>query len=97
MPYAQPEPAAPAPPLLGIQIETAVDGVRVAVVNPGSIAAASGLQAQDVLTEAAGTAVRTAAELRTIVVRTAPGTWLPLKAKRSGKLIELTAKFPPAK
>ena len=90
-------PAEPPPPLLGIQIETVADGVRVVAVKPGSVASASGLQSGDVLTAAAGTTVRTAEELKAIVVRMAPGTWLPLKATRSGKSIELTAKFPPAK
>ena len=96
LPYAQPAPAVP-PLLLGIQIEAVPDGIRVAAVNPGSVAAASGLKAEDVLIEAAGTAVKTTGELKSIVVRMAPGTWLPLKAKRGGEPIDLTAKFPPAK
>ena len=29
-----------------------------------------------------------------IVKRQAPGTWLPLKLKRGGDIIELIAKFP---
>ena len=94
LPAGSPAIAAPAPPLLGIQIEAVADGVRVVAVSSGSIAAASGLRADDVLTEAAGTAVKTPEELKAIVVRMAPGTWLPLKAKRKGELIELTAKFP---
>jgi len=96
LPAEQPGPAAP-PPLLGIQIEARPDGIRVVAVSAGSVAAASGLQAEDVLTEAAGTAVRTTDELKAIVVRMAPGTWLPLKARRKGELIELTARFPPQK
>ena len=97
LPPAPPSPAAPAPPLLGIRIEAVADGVRVVAVSPGSIADAAGLQAEDVLIEAAGTAVKTTGELKDIVVRMAPGTWLPLRAKRKGELIELTAKFPPIK
>ena len=97
LPAGQPAPATPAPPLLGIQIEARPDGIRVLAVSAGSIAAASGLQAEDVLTEAAGTAVKTTDELKAIVVRMAPGTWLPLKARRKGELIELTARFPPQK
>ncbi|MEK7435290.1 MAG: ChaN family lipoprotein [Pseudomonadota bacterium] len=97
IPYQPPEPAAPPPPLLGIRIDTAADGVRVVAVSAGSIAEAAGLQAEDVLTEAAGTAVKTTDELKHIVVRTAPGTWLPLKARRNSAAIELTAKFPPAR
>ncbi len=97
LPPEQSEPAPPAPTLLGIQIEAVAAGIRVAAVSPGSIAAASGLQAEDVITEAAGSAVKTTGELKAIVVRMAPGTWLPLKARRKGEPIELTARFPPAK
>ncbi len=66
-------------------------------MSPGSVAEAAGLRAEDVLIEAAGTAVKTTEELKAIVVRMAPGTWLPLRAMRKGGLIELTAKFPPIK
>jgi uncharacterized iron-regulated protein len=97
LPYAPPEPAAPPPQLLGIRIDVAPDGVRVLAVSPGSIAEAAGLLAEDVLTEAAGTAIKTTGDLRAIVVSTAPGTWLPLKAMRKGAQVELTAKFPPKK
>jgi membrane-associated protease RseP (regulator of RpoE activity) len=91
MPAAQ---AAPPPPRLGILVETAPDGVKVSSVNAGSIAAATDLRPGDVLVEVAGTPVRTADEVRAIVGRTAPGTWLPLKARRQNEMIELTAKFP---
>lgn len=97
LPYLRPAPPAPPPPLLGIRIDDAADGVRVISVGPGSIAEAAGLRAEDVLTEAAGTAVKTTGELKVIVSRMAPGTWLPLSAKRGGELVALTAKFPPAK
>ena len=92
-----PEPRAPPPPpppLLGIQIEAITAGIRVLAVSPGSIAEAAGLQMDDVLTEAAGVAAKTTDQLKAIVVRMAPGTWLPLKARRNEQMIELTAKFP---
>ena len=97
VPYVPPAPSAAPPPLLGIQIETIPEGIRVSAVSPGSIAEATGLQAEDVLTEAAGVAVKTTGDLKAIVVRMAPGTWLPLKARRKGEPIELTAKFPAKK
>ncbi|MGP1680530.1 MAG: ChaN family lipoprotein, partial [Burkholderiales bacterium] len=97
LPYVPPAPPAPPPPLLGIRIEEVPDGIRVVAVSPDSVAAASGLKAEDVLIEAAGTAVKTIGELKASVSRMAPGTWLPLKARRGGELIELTAKFPPKK
>jgi S1-C subfamily serine protease len=88
---------APPPPRLGILVETAPDGVKVSSVSAGSIAAATDLRAGDVLVEVAGTAVKTSDEVRAIVSRMAPGTWLPLKAKRQNEMIELTAKFPAKK
>ena len=91
MPGAQ---AAPAPPRLGILVEPAPDGVKVSSVTAGSIAEATDLRAGDVLVEVAGTPVKTSDEVRAIVGRMAPGTWLPLKAKRQNEMIELTAKFP---
>jgi hypothetical protein len=97
LPYAPIDPAPPPPPLLGIRILPVPEGIRVVTVGPGSIAEASGLQAEDVIVEAAGIAVKTTQALKAIVTGMAPGTWLPLKAKRSGVQIELTAKFPPAR
>lgn len=96
--FGMPEPhAAPTPPRLGILVQTAPDGVKVASVAAGSIAAATDLRAGDVLVEIAGTTVKTADQVRAIVGRTAPGTWLPLKAMRQNETIELTAKFPAKK
>ncbi len=97
LPYVPPAAPAPPPPLLGIRIEAVPDGIRVVTVSPGSIAAASGLKAEDVLIEAAGAAVRTTDDLKTRVSRMLPGTWLPLKVKRGSAQVDLTAKFPPAK
>jgi uncharacterized iron-regulated protein len=94
MPAAQ---AVPPPPRLGILVETAPDGVKVSSVTAGSIAEATDLRAGDVLVEVAGTPVKTSDEVRAIVGRIAPGTWLPLKAKRAGEMVELTAKFPAKK
>ena len=94
LPAAQP---GPPPQLLGIRIESVADGVRVADVTVGSIAEAAGLRAGDVLFEVAGTGVKDPAQVRAIVTRTAPGTWLPLKAKRQDKALELTARFPAKK
>lgn len=94
LPAAQP---GPAPQLLGIRIESAPDGVHVAGVSAGSIAEAAGLQVGDLLLELAGTSVMEPAQVRAIVMRMAPGTWLPLKAKRQDKTLELTARFPARK
>lgn len=97
LPFAQPEPAAPAPQLLGVRIDTTQDGIRIVAVGPGSIAEASGMRTGDVITDAAGTALKTPAELKSVVVSMVPGSWLPLRAMRNGAPIEFIAKFPPAK
>lgn len=94
MPVARPSPP---PQLLGISVEAAPDGVKILSVREGSVAEATGLRAGDVLTEVAGKAVKNAGEVRAVVLAMVPGTWLPLKAKRTGGIVELTAKFPPAK
>jgi len=87
--------AATQPPaqLLGIRIATAPDGVQVMDVAAGSIAEAAGLRAGDVLVEVAGTTVKEPSQVRAIVLRVMPGTWLPLKAKRRSDTVELTARF----
>lgn len=86
--------AAPERPLLGITVETDAGGVRVSAVRKGSIAEAAGLREGDLLTEVGGKLLKSAGEVRAIVVATAPGTWLPLKARRQNETLELLAKFP---
>jgi uncharacterized iron-regulated protein len=87
---------APARPLLGITVDTVPDGVKVLTVNAGSIAETAGVKAGDVLVEVAGSVVKVVGDVRAIVGTMVPGTWLPLKAKREGEIVALTAKFPPA-
>ena len=94
MPVARP---LPPPQLLGISVEAVPDGVKILAVREGSVAETTGLRAGDVLTEVAGKGVKTPGEVRAVVLAMAPGTWLPLKAKRPGGIVELTAKFPPEK
>ncbi len=94
MPAARP--SSP-PQLLGISVEAVPDGVKILAVRQGSVAESTGLRAGDVLTEVAGRTVKTPGEVRAVVLAMVPGTWLPLKAKRPGGIVELTAKFPPAK
>jgi S1-C subfamily serine protease len=92
LPGARPGPARPR---LGITIEAAPGGVRIASVAAGSVAEATGLRTGDVLVEAAGAALKASSEVRAIVERVAPGTWLPLKVLREGRNMELVARFPP--
>jgi len=90
------QPAQPRP-LLGITIDTVPEGVKVLTVGAGSIAESTGLKVGDVLVEAAGSIVKVPGDVRAKVGAMAPGTLLPLKVKRESGIVELTAKFPPAK
>ena len=85
---------APPRPRLGVIIEDADGGVRVAEVVADSVAARSGVEVGDLIVGAAGFATATTAELIEIVRRQAPGTWLPLTVRRDDRRLELTAKFP---
>lgn len=82
------------PPRLGVLLSTAERGVKVAHVAPASVAAAAGIADGDVILEAAGTAVAAPADLREIVARQAPGTWLPLRIARGNEEVEIVARFP---
>ncbi|MBI2317155.1 MAG: ChaN family lipoprotein [Betaproteobacteria bacterium] len=84
-------------PLLGVTLEAAPNGVRVRSVAQGSVAEAAGLRAGDVLIEAAGRTLKALGEVRSAVQAVAWGTWLPLKVRRADEIVELVAKFPPAK
>ena len=81
-------------PRLGVSIETEPRGVRIAAVSAKSVAEAAGLRAGDIVVEAAGTKMKQAADLRTIVESVAPGTWLPLKVLREAENLEVVARFP---
>ena len=83
------------PPRLGVGIEPAEGGVRITSVEEASIAAAAGLRAGDLVVEIAGRPARQAGDLVGAIARQAPGTWLPLRVRRDGVLLELLAKFPP--
>lgn len=84
------------PPRLGIAMEAATGGIRIAQVTAGSVAELAGLKAGDVVTEAAGVAISSPLVMRQTVERQAPGTWLPLKVRRDGQELEIVARFPPA-
>ena len=84
-------------PLLGITIDTVPEGVKVLTVRAGSIAERTGLKVGDVLVEAAGSIVNVPGDVRAKVGAMVPGTLLPLKVKRESEIVDLTAKFPPAK
>lgn len=83
------------PPRLGIAMEPDPAGVRVARVMKGSVAELAGMKTGDVLVLAAGRSVKDMGEVRALIQRQVPGTWLPMKVRRDGQDLELVARFPP--
>jgi len=81
---------------LGVYIETSDGGARVEKVVEDSVAAATGLAAGDLIVEAAGSPISSAADLIETIGRQAPGTWLPLSVERDGERMDMVAKFGPA-
>jgi hypothetical protein len=84
-------------PRLGVWLEPADGGVRIRQVEKDSLAEKSGLRDGDVIVEIAGIAPKATADVADVVQRQAPGTWLPIKAKRQSETLEIVARFPPAK
>ncbi|MGZ8267806.1 MAG: ChaN family lipoprotein [Burkholderiales bacterium] len=83
----------PPPPRLGVRLENAKEGVRIASVTAGSLAETSGLQTGDHILTVAGAP----AGVTTVIaaVRTQPaGTWLPLQIRRAQDTLDLVIKFP---
>ena len=83
----------PPPPRLGVRLEPAEQGVRIASVTAGSLAETSGLQAGDQILTVAGMP----ASMTSVIaaVRSQPaGTWLPLQVRRAKDTVELIIKFP---
>jgi S1-C subfamily serine protease len=94
-PFSFASPESPSRQRLGIRFEMAPDGgARVLQVEKGSIAEQAGIRDSDVIREAAGVAITRMDDIVEIVKRQAPGTWLPLKLKRGGEMIDIVAKFP---
>ena len=82
-------------PRLGVMIADADGGVRIERVLEGSIAAAAGLEAGDVVTRAAGRQMARVADLKGVVDGMLAGTVLPLEVSRDGRSLTLDARFPP--
>ncbi|WP_290651371.1 ChaN family lipoprotein [Aquisalimonas sp.] len=80
---------------IGLEEPTEDTGVRVVSVMDDSVAAEAGLEAGDVVVEAAGKSLQSPGALQFIVHRQAPGTWLPLTVERNGEEQGLVARFPP--
>lgn len=84
----------PRPLLLGVRIEDDPAGVRVRSVMEDSVAAATGLEADDVITSASGSETQVPGDLQAVVRRQQPGNVMPLTVLRDGEEMELLARFP---
>ena len=87
--------ANPEPPRLGVTLEDQGKGVRIAQLNPGSLAERYGLKAGDRIVELAGRAPGSSAEVSAAIRRQPPGTWLPFKVARKDGEVEIVVRFPP--
>jgi putative serine protease PepD len=70
---------------LGVAVQTASSGVKLAQVRSGTPAARAGLRAGDVVTAVDGTRMRTAAQLQAGIDAHQPGDTVTLRYTRSGK------------
>lgn len=80
-------------PYLGVQIADDENGARIAEVVSGSPAAEAGLRQGDVVTEAAGTEIGSADELREAVGARKPGDSLELTVERDGETRTVTVEL----
>ena len=77
--------------LLGVNVQTAANGVQVGDVQSGSAAADAGLRSGDVITAVDGKSVTTAQELRAVIAAHKPGDKLQITYRRSGESKTVTA------
>jgi hypothetical protein len=89
----QPQTASPRP-RLGVQLNTAADGVLIEEVRAGSLAEQTGLKAGDVVVQAAGRKPAGIEEMIRLVQRQPAGTWLPLQIRRGTDVLEMIVRFP---
>jgi putative serine protease PepD len=76
--------------LLGVNVQTALNGVSVADVSSGSAAASAGVKAGDVITAVDGTTVKSAESLRAIIDSHKPGDKITVTVSRGGSSKTLT-------
>jgi len=86
--------ASPHGPKLGVRLGPANQGVRIEEVAAGGVAAAAGIEVGDIIREAAGRPVSQPGDLAATIRRQPFGTWLPLTVERSGRSLDLVARFP---
>lgn len=86
--------AKPEPPRVGVRLEEADGGVRIAEVGVGSLADQTGLKNGDRVVEVAGQPVTQARSVIASLRRQPAGTWLPVRVKRGDETLDLVVKFP---
>ena len=85
----------PPPPRLGVRLEEADGGVRLADVTAASLAEKSGLKTGDRIISLAGVPVTRASNVIAAVRMQPAGTWLPLQVRRGEETLDLVIRFPP--
>ena len=68
--------------------------VSVQRVIDGSVAAEAGLEQGDLLLEVGGLPCQDVEDVIERVQAQAPGSWLPMRVRRAGRVIDLVARFP---
>ena len=97
LPQPLPEPAPPLRPRIGVFIQNAGGGgAEITRVSDDSPAEAAGFATGDVVTEAAGQEVASAADLGRTIRSHMWGAWLPFVVRRDGAEIEILVKLPKA-
>ncbi|AMD02598.1 hypothetical protein LOKO_03558 [Halomonas chromatireducens] len=80
---------------LGVYTTPHESGVEIHAILEGSVAEQAGLEAGDIILEAAGESLARPADLTGLVRQQRPGTLLPLFIRRDGDEREVLARFPP--
>ena len=94
--YVVDRPSIASPVRLGVSLfQTDLEEVSVFHVEPHGLAEQGGLRENDVILEVAGHPAHNLVDIRTAVLRQAPGTWLPLKVRREEAIMEVVIRFPP--
>ncbi len=92
---ATPPAAATDGPKLGVMLDVTDDGFVVDEVSDGSLAAAAGIRAGDVLLKIGGRYIEDVEDIRATLRRTAPGERLALSVVRPGEgIVNLSATVP---
>lgn len=90
----QPEHAPAPPPRLGVSLAEEDGEVRIETVMAGSLAERSGLQAGDIVLQAAGAKVGSVDAMRAVIQRQPAGTQLLLLIRRGGVTRQIVVRFP---